>query len=235
MSRWLLVAVAMMAGAAAARADTLPLPAGVIAFDSPQGEALFAEAKARNDYFPLSIHFTTQINPAYCGPASIAMVLNALDLPRPPSKLTLGLGLFDQENIFTPATDKVKTAAAIQHAGMTLDELGGVLAAHSLTVAVTHAADSSLAAFRKTAVAAIADNDHFIVVNYLRKAIGQESGGHISPLAAYDAASDRFLILDVSRYKYPPVWVTAAALFGAMDTPDSDNHGLTRGYVLVSR
>ena len=73
------------------------------------------------------------------------------------------------------------------------------------------------------------------VYSALRKAIGQEAGGHISPLAAYDADTDRFLILDVSRYKYPPAWVTAAALFGAMDTPDSDNHDLTRGYVVVSK
>ena len=54
--------------------------------------------------------------------------------------------------------------------------------------------------------------DHYVLVNYLRRAIGQERGGHISPLAAYDADTDRFLILDVSRYKYPPVWVGAAEL-----------------------
>jgi hypothetical protein len=35
-----------------------------------------------------------------------------------------------------------------------------------------------------------------VIVNYLRNAIGQEWGGHISPLAAYDADTDRFLILD---------------------------------------
>ena len=94
---------------------------------------------------------------------------------------------------------------------------------------------SSLDEFRKTAIAVLDDDDHFILVNYLRKAIGQEAGGHISPLAAYDADTDRFLILDVSRYKYPPVWVEAAALFGAMNTPDSDNDDKTRGYVVVSR
>ena len=33
----------------------------------------------------------------------------------------------------------------------------------------------------------LAPKDHFVIVNYLRKAIGQETGGHISPLAAYDA------------------------------------------------
>ena len=73
-----------------------------------------------------------------------------------------------------------------------------------------------------------------MIVNYLRKAIGQEKGGHISPLAAYDADADRFLILDVSRYKYPPVWVAVSDLFAAMSTTDPDNQNRTRGYVLIS-
>jgi hypothetical protein len=38
----------------------------------------------------------------------------------------------------------------------------------------------------------------------LRKAIGQELGGHISPLAAFDAESDRFLILDVAATNIHP-------------------------------
>ena len=235
--RWttLMVAAVMAAGIAGARAETLPMPAGVIAFDTPEGEALLIGAEARNDYFPLSIYFTTQVNPAYCGPATIAMVLNALDVPRPPSDMTLGLGLFDQENIFTPATEAVKPASAIMRAGMTLDDFGGVLAAHNLHVDIHRAADSSLDEFRRTAIATLADSDHFILVNYLRKAIGQQEGGHISPLGAYDADTDRFLILDVSRYKYPPAWVTASALFDAMNTPDSDNNNKTRGYVVVSK
>ena len=74
-----------------------------------------------------------------------------------------------------------------------------------------------------------------MIENYLRKAIGQERGGHISPLAAYDAETDRFLILHVARYKYPPVWVTATDLFNAMNTTDSDNENKTRGFVLVSK
>jgi len=235
--RWttLLVIAATMAGPLQARAGTLPLPSGVIAFDTAEGEALLIGAEARRDYFQLSIHFVTQINPAYCGPASIAMVLNALDLSRPPSELTLGLGMFDQENIFTPATEIVKPNAQIMQSGMTLDEFGEMLAAYDLKVEVRHAVGSSLDEFRRIAVAALKDDDRFVLVNYLRKAIGQEAGGHISPLGAYDADTDRFLILDVSRYKYPPVWVKAAVLFAAMNTPDSDNDYKTRGYVLVNR
>ena len=64
--------------------------------------------------------------------------------------------------------------------------------------------NSTLDEFRKTARDYLSTEDRFVIVNYLRKAIGQEKGGHISPLAAYDAETDRFLILDVSRYKYPP-------------------------------
>ena len=74
-----------------------------------------------------------------------------------------------------------------------------------------------------------------MVVNYLRKAMGQQTGGHISPLAAYDAKADRFLILDVARYKYPPVWVKASDLFDAMNTTDSSNDNKTRGYVLIAK
>jgi len=73
-----------------------------------------------------------------------------------------------------------------------------------------------------------------VLVNYLRRTIGQERGGHISPLAAYDAETDRFLVLDVSRYKYPPVWVRAQDLYAAMNMPSSDSQNRTRGFLLVA-
>lgn len=233
----LTTAALLVSGLAAAHAETLPLPDSLVALDTEAGEELLIEAEAREDYFPLSMYFTTQVNPAYCGPATIAMVLNALDVPRPASDMTLGLGLFDQENIFTPAAEAVKSASAITSPpyGMTIDELSGLLAAHGLKVERTYASDSTLDTFRATAIAQLEEDDHFILVNYLRSAMGQEKGGHISPLGAYDADTDRFLILDVSRYKYPPVWVEAADLFTAMNTIDSDNNDKTRGYVVVGR
>ncbi|MEL7052676.1 MAG: phytochelatin synthase family protein, partial [Cyanobacteria bacterium J06588_5] len=79
----------------------------------------------------------------------------------------------------------------------------------------------------------LAEPNNFVVINYLRRSIGQESGGHISPLAAYDADTDRVLILDVSRYKYPPVWVEVESLWNATNTIDSVS-GLSRGLVTVS-
>jgi len=227
--------IAFGAAAGIARADTLPVPVNLVALDSSAGESLFFSAKETKAYFPLSMHFVSQANPAFCGPASISMVLNALGVPRPPSPMTIGLGLFDQDNVFTAKTDLVKTKAEVEKGGMTLDQLGGILAAHDLKVEVHHAADVSLDAFRQAATAELVGTDRYVLVNYLRSALGQQTGGHISPLAAYDAATDRFLILDVSRYKYPPVWVKTADLFAAMNTPDSDAANLTRGYVVVGR
>ena len=217
------------------RAETLPLPADLVALPSEQGEALLFGAEARSDFAPLSAQFVTQVNPAFCGPATIAMVLNALELPRPPSDATLGLGLFDQDNVFSAAAEAAKPRAEVLRGGMTLDDLGAFLGSYGLDVDVTHAGDSSLDTFRDTAIAGLNDRDRFVLVNYLRSAIGQEKGGHISPLAAYDADTDRFLVLDVSRYKYPPIWVEAKALYGAMDTPDADNGGRSRGFVVVGR
>ena len=121
--------------------------------------------------------------------------------------------------MFNAQTEAVLPVAVIKEMGMTLDQLGALLAVQPVTVSVRHAADGNADAFRSEAREALAAPGQFVIVNYLRKAIGQEKGGHISPLAAFDAELDRFLILDVARYKYPPVWVKTAELFAAMNTP----------------
>jgi Phytochelatin synthase len=212
---------------ALARAETLPLPQSLIGAATDQGEALFLDADAREAYFPLASNFVTQQNQAFCGVASMVMVFNALQLPAPAVPAFDPYRTFTQDNVLSAQTEAVLPVEVIKKQGITLDQLGGLLAVQSVTVSVRHAAESS--------VEALAAPDRFVIVNYLRKAIGQEKGGHISPLAAFDAESDRFLILDVARYKYPPVWVKTAELFAAMNTQDSDNENRTRGYVLVSK
>ena len=219
--------------AAAAQAQTLPLPEGLIDLRSEAGEQLLQESDASEAFVPLSATFVTQKNQAYCGVASIVMVLNALQLPAPAVPEYDPYRTFTQDNVLDEKTDAILPREVLARQGMTLDELGALLAAHPVEVEVHHAADATPDAFRASARDYLARERHFVVVNYLRKAIGQETGGHISPLAAYDAETDRFLVLDVSRYKYPPVWVGAADLFKAMNTTDKDNQNKTRGYVLI--
>lgn len=216
-------------------AQTLSLPSTLINFNSNQGEELLFESRARQDYLPLSIQFVTQNNQAYCGVASIVMVLNALSIPAPIASEYSPYRVFTQEDFFNnEPTRKVLAPEVVTRQGMTLDQLGQLLATYPVQVKVYHSADISLEEFRQLAVENLKKSNNFIIVNYLRKVLGQERGGHISPLAAYNQQTDRFLILDVSRYKYPPVWVKAEDLWQAMATRDPVS-GKTRGFVFVSR
>lgn len=215
--------------------QTLPLSPNLIDFKSNEGEKLLINSKSRQDFFPLSTQFITQINQAYCGVASIVMVLNSLGITAPEAPQYKPYHVFTQENFFSnEATNKVVSGDVVSRQGMSLDQIGGLLASYGAKVNVYHAADTNLEQFRKLTAENLKQPGNFVIVNYLRKEIGQEKGGHISPLAAYNEETDRFLILDVSRYKYPPVWVKTADLWKAMATTTSDS-GKTRGFVFVSK
>ncbi len=220
--------------AAGASAETLKLPDNLAGFSTSAGETYFAESDVREAYFPLASNFVTQKTQAYCGVASIVMVLNALGVPAPPVPEYDPYRTFTQDNVLTDKTDAILARGVLAMKGMTLDQIGGILATQPVAAEVHHAADSSADDFRKLASSSLGQPGHFVIINYLRKVIGQERGGHISPLGAYDSKADRFLVLDVARYKYPPVWVKTSELFDAMNTQDSDNGNKTRGFVLVT-
>jgi hypothetical protein len=223
---------ALAIGAAAlspALAERLPLSGNLVDLRSAQGREWFLEAEAREAYWPLSSEFVTQKNGSFCGVATLTMLLNALEIPAPAD----GQGSFSQDNLFSEKTEAVVKQESILRRGMTLDEFGGLVASFGLEAKVTHAAQSSLDEFRASAAEQLSGKRRHVVVNYQRAALGQARSGHISPLAAYDAKTDRFLLLDVARYKYPPVWISAAELFDAMNTVDAGNEGRSRGYVLI--
>jgi hypothetical protein len=219
---------------AGAHADTLPLPDNLTGFSTHDGEVYFAESDAREAYFPLASNFVTQKTQSYCGVASIVMVLNSLGVPAPPVPEYAPYRTFTQDNVLNERTDVVLPRDELARKGMTLDQIGGILATEPVKVLVHHASDSTVDEFRQLASAYLGESGHFVIVNYLRKALGEQIGGHISPLAAYDGKTDRFLILDVARYKYPPVWVKTIDIFAAMNTTDAANANRTRGFVLVT-
>lgn len=213
--------------------QTLPLAEPLTDLLSPQGITLLEESTAKVDYIPLSSHFVTQDNQAFCGVATLAMVLNALGLPRP---LTLAWdqGYFTQGNVLNRATATIIAPDLIRRQGLTLEQLQGIFVSHGAIATRHHGSEVDLATLRSQWVQNLQTPGDYVVINYLRRAIGQETGGHISPVAAYHAPSDRFLILDVSRYKYPPVWVPAPQLAESLNTLDSTS-GQSRGYLLISQ
>lgn len=219
----------------AAMADSLPLPANLIASNAPEGEALLVGAEAREAYFALVNNYLTQKTQSFCGVASMVMVFNSMQLPAPDVPEYAPYKIFTQDNVFNDKTEAVVPQATILKQGITLDQMGQLLEVQPVDATVRHASDTNLDTFREEASKYLATPGHFVMINYFRNALGQVKGGHFSPLAAYDRDSDRFMILDVARYKYPPVWVKAEELFAAMNTKDSDNEDKSRGYVLIAR
>lgn len=210
------------------------ISADLVPFNSEHGTRLFLESGARSDYWPLSIYFVTQDKLSYCGVASSTMVLNALGVAPPPSPEYGSHRLFTQQNFFNERTQEIVSTEKVLREGMTLDQLSALLKTHGVTSVAYHAAEISIGEFRSMAAANLANPGDYVLVNYLRSAIGQETGGHISPLAAYHAGEDRFLILDVTRYQYAPVWVRTEDLWRAVATVDSSS-GKSRGLVIVKK
>jgi len=207
---------------------------GLVSLATEAGRTLLAQNLDDADAIPLLSHFESQRYGSYCGIASSVIVMNALGREAPPNP---ALGTFrynTQESVVGDAeTASVAPAERINTQGMTLDELGGILRAHSLDVTVVHGADIELDSFRTQIREGVAREGDFLLVNYFRPGVGQQGGGHISPIAAYDEETDRALILDVAQYRYPPAWVEIETLWSAIRTTD-DSSGLTRGFVVAS-
>jgi len=93
--------------------------------------------------------------------------------------------------------------------------------------------ESTLEKFREDIKRVTSSTGEFLIACYNRKHVGQTGTGHFAPVAGYHEASDKVLLLDVARFKYPPHWVTVPLLFGAMKDIDPDTEK-PRGYFLLS-
>jgi hypothetical protein len=111
--------------------------------------------------------------------------------------------------------------------GLSLEQASNLVKCHTsasdwdVTVQEVDPSKVSLSKMRYDLKSALIDPDSRVMINYDRKGIGQVGGGHFSPLGAYHASTDSFLVMDVAKYKYPPVWVGADTLFDAMATVDN--------------
>jgi hypothetical protein len=219
-----------------ANAQKSRLPERLIALESAEGERLLVESKARRDYFALSETFVAQKSQSLCGTASAVMVLNALPIPAPEVPEWSPYRSFTQDNFFN---DKAR-ALGVARGGLTLEQLHQLIETQPAEARVTYASDLSLEDFRRIASVDMADPTGFIIVNFLRSALDEDPkgpieaslAGHYSPIAAYHEGTDRFLMLDVARYKYSPAWIEASELYAAMKATDLDS-GKSRGFVQV--
>ena len=230
-----------------ARRVLLPLPASDVALNSTRGVQLLREATHARPFHQLSLHFETQRNQAFCSAATAVTILNALTaegLAAPVDALYAPYPYFTQRAVFENAcVNSVRThdggrmsVKFLATHGATLDEWRDYLACFVGDDGVTHAHASegdaeSFRAALKTAFAP-ASPVAYVGINFHRTEMGEAGGGHMSPVGAYDATTDRVLVMDVSRYKYPPVWTPLVAAYDAMNTTDGAS-GESRGWVVV--
>jgi len=230
---------------------------GLVPFSSDEGLARLARSDAKVNFPVLANQFEAEYNQAFCGPASTAMVLNAVrdgaaDLPRDKSRIRpedlkylppgaeVATARYTQDNVIEKAS---KTRAQVLGEPVTINgkttrdfgfqtrQLDEMLRANGLSTRLVIVDDAKPEAeVRADLVQSLRQRGHYVIISFQRKALSEPGGGHISPLGAYDAASDSFLMLDVNPARVDWMWVPAAALIKAMRTFDTVEN---RGYVLV--
>lgn len=191
---------------------------------SEQGVKQIKNSQFSEDYFKLSQYFETQEHWTYCAIASGVTVMNTL----------LNQNLYSQSDFFTEEIRDVVSPEDVKTdwRGVTADELDQMLQIYGFSTTFTNGNEFSADQFRDTLKKVLNDSEQMIIANYTRIGVGQVGGGHFSPVAAYDQDSDSVLVLDTSRYKYPPVWVDLEMFVKSMKL--KDDSGLPRGYMTVT-
>jgi glutathione gamma-glutamylcysteinyltransferase len=206
-----------------------PLPFALHTLDSEPGRRLFAEAlldATMASYFRLAQQFHTQSDPAFCGLGSLVCVLNALGID--PARPWKGPWRWFSEELL----DCCKPLEEIRGLGLTLDEVACLARCNGTDVALHRAGpDYGVERFRAHVTdSSTREGAPLLIVNYSRQALGQTGDGHFSPIGGYHTGSDRVLVLDTARFKYPPHWVPLELLFTAMQAQDGAT-GQPRGWL----
>lgn len=120
--------------------------------------------------------------------------------------------------------------------GLTIGEFSSILSkVYKLKTKLTYIEKNdkeSTNKFRDLLKKYLNEDKKFVLANYDGKVLGSNTGGHISPLVAYDEKSDSVLVLDVALHKEMWYWASVDDMFKAMNTKDGD---LYRGYLIVGK
>ena len=207
---------------------------GVIYFDAEQSAELFAEADVKSHFWTICRYFISEKFMTYCGIAGSVTILNSLGVESPDSPQIYPYKMFTQDNIFTDDVLQSRRPVDVEKGGNTLEQLAGILGAFDVRVDTYYAGSLDCGRCRELLIGALQTPKQRVIVDFDRQTLMQKGSGHFSPLAAYHSGQDRFLLMDVARYKLPPCWVKAEMLFKAMSGQDPASNK-SRGFLLVTR
>ncbi|XAR61075.1 Glutathione gamma-glutamylcysteinyltransferase [Bertholletia excelsa] len=180
---------------------------------------------------PPAIEFASpqgKFEPAYCGLASLVMVLNALAID--PGRTWKGPWRWFDDSML----DCCEPLSKVKDKGISFGKLACVAHCNGAKVDAFRTNESTFDDFRRSLVSCTASQDCHMIISFHRAKLKQTGSGHFSPFGGYHAGKDMVLILDVARFKYPLHWVPLSLLWEEMDSKD-DATGHYRGFMIVSK
>lgn len=178
----------------------------------------YVDKQAAPDYRRLAPYYVGQETSSDCSAASLTMALNAFHLASP---------AISEAQVLAKVAVAAWTAAVAQGGpGTDLRSLGAYsrkgLAAFGLDGAVEtkvleQVSEAGLNDLRAVLRANEASARDIIIANFDQGLFtADDSVGHFSPVAAYDAVNERVLVLDVDRKWVEPYWVPDRLFLKAM-------------------
>ncbi|KAG2405920.1 Glutathione gamma-glutamylcysteinyltransferase [Vigna angularis] len=146
------------------------LPSPAIEFASPLGKKLFGEAHEQGTmeaFFKLISYYQTQSEPAYCGLATLSVVLNALAID--PGRKWKGPWRWFDESML----DCCEPLAQIKLEGITFGKVACLARCNGAKVEAFRSDKSSVDEFRKRVISCSQSEDSHVIVSYHRTPLNQ--------------------------------------------------------------
>ncbi|GEO85121.1 MULTISPECIES: phytochelatin synthase family protein [Alphaproteobacteria] len=238
------LSLSLLAGVAAAE-DVAKPKLGPEAIPITTDHAYLSTAAAP-DYWAISPYYIHQQTSSACSLASITIAVNTMRGLPALSENTL----VTQNNLLEATKDKRWAEQAAEEGdGVTFADLvadtAQSLKAFDIKAEVTAAQPTkdkaaTLEAFRAMLVENETSAKDMVLIYFNQGVVtGDWDGPHVSPIGAYDAATDRVLIMDVDREWYVPYWTKTETLFKAFQRPAPADQGVlageTGGWVRITK
>ncbi|GKY97109.1 hypothetical protein MPSEU_000669300 [Mayamaea pseudoterrestris] len=189
-----------------------------------------------HDFFAYQRGWDVQENQGFCGVASAVAVLNSLAS----NNIQLPLDPIYSPHPYATQQSILNNSCVNHHVvryndefngifsmpgGLTLTQVAELLKCHlpkaAWQVKLRHLDETLSGEFvRAELIAALTNANARVLINFNRMTLNQEGYGHFSPIASYSSSQDAFLIMDMAKYKYPPVWVPTHRLVASMQGVD---------------